>query len=49
VNGTPEQEVNPGIKNIGNQGYLVKLGARTFSAKVMSIRRKYCCHPFILN
>jgi hypothetical protein len=36
-------------KNIGKQGYLLNLGARTFSANVLSFRRKYCCYAFILN
>jgi hypothetical protein len=34
-------------QNIGHQGHLLNLEARTFCAKVLSIRRKYCCHPFI--
>jgi hypothetical protein len=49
VNGTAEQEVNTGSKNTGHQGQLLNLGARTFCAKILSIRRKYCCHTFILN
>jgi hypothetical protein len=31
------------------QGHLLNLGARIFCAKIMSIRRKYCSQPFILN
>jgi hypothetical protein len=49
VNGTAEQEGNTGSKNTGHQGHLLILVARTFCAKVLSIRRKYCCHPFIIN
>jgi hypothetical protein len=49
VNGTAEQEVNTGSKNIEHQVHLLNLGARTFCAKVMSIRKKYYCHPLILN
>jgi hypothetical protein len=50
VNGTAEQEGNnTGSKNIGHQGYLLILGTRIFCAKVLSIRRKYCCHHLILK
>jgi hypothetical protein len=36
-------------QNTGHKGYLLNLGARIFCAKILSIRRKYCCHPSILN
>jgi hypothetical protein len=49
VNGTAEQEANNGSKNIGHQGHLLNLGARTFCAKVLSIQRKYCCHHIKLG
>jgi hypothetical protein len=35
--------------NTGHQELLLNLGARIYCAKVLSIRRKYCCHPLILN
>jgi hypothetical protein len=49
VNGTVEQESNTGSKTIGNHGHLLKLGARIFCVKGLSIQRKYCCHHFMLN
>jgi hypothetical protein len=42
-------KVNPGSKNNGHQGKLLNPGAKLFCKEILSIRRKYRCHSFILN